>query len=181
MRVVFLDMDGVLNSAEYFGSNPDLDADTSTAPDPKDDYWWTRMINPTSVERLNAIVALGDAKVVISSSWRYHCTPEDMQRYLSSRGFTGEVIGRTPLSNEMPPGLANRGLRGLEIEVWLVKNKHLNVENFVILDDMGDGAFAHMAPYLVRTSWARGIQPEDVARTLAILTGDEQQEPQADA
>jgi hypothetical protein len=59
--------------------------------------------------------------------------------------------------------------RGHEIERWMVENKHLEIESFVILDDMGPGAFAHMAPYLVRTSWANGLQEHHIKAAIDML------------
>jgi hypothetical protein len=159
-------MDGVLNSVDFF----DAEVEDKTVPEPGSDDWWTRMVDPAAVKRLNTIVERSGAKIVISSSWRYLCGPQDMQRILSAKGFKGEVIGRTPLSTEMPQGLREKELRGLEIEVWLVKNRHLEIESFVILDDMGEGAFAHTARYLVRTSWGRGLLEEHVPRATEMLT-----------
>jgi len=160
MHVVFLDMDGVLNNANFMGSIRDP---AHIAPDPNTDYWWLRMIDPEAVERLNQIVEATEAKVVISSSWRYHNTPEDMQRYLNARGFRGEVIGRTCAAHMLPEGIRGLdGTRGHEIHWWLVKNRDLMVDGFVILDDMSAGAFAHMATYLVQTSWATGLLDKHV-------------------
>ena len=172
MRVIFLDMDGVLNSAEYFATNPDRDPHHPEYIVPEgDDSWWTCMVDRIAVRRLNTLVEVSDAKVVISSSWRDHCDPEQMQRILDAREFTGEVIARTPLATEMPKPLAARALRGLEVEVWLTKNKHLDIEKFVILDDLGENSFAHMTPYLVQTSWARGLLDEHITAALKMLAG----------
>ena len=127
------------------------------------------MVDPVPVQHLNAILAATDAKVVSSTSWRYYVEPDQMQRVLDSRGFTGEVIGRTPTNSELPEGLRRTGLRGTEVEVWLTENKHLEIERFVILDDMGPGAFAHMTPYLVQTSWANGLQERHIKAAIDML------------
>lgn len=175
MKVVFLDMDGVLNSDAYFkahGARPDEDV-----PPSRDEWratvgtdeWWISMVDPEAVRRLNRVVHGSGAKVVVSSSWRYHCDPETMQRVLDARGFEGEVVGRTPLTPEMPEGMRDLG-RGPEIEVWLAKNKHLDIEAFVILDDIAPRAFAHMAPYVVHTSWTRGMLDEHVEEALRRLS-----------
>ena len=166
MRIVFLDMDGVLNSANYLDSNPKLDPETATAPDSKSLHWWTRMVNPEQVKLLNEIIESTKAKVVISSSWRYHCDAERMQEVLDAKGFVGEVIGRTPRQSDN--GYRSE-TRGHEIERWLVQNKHLEIESFVILDDMGPGAFAHMTPYLVQTSWARGLLESHIKAAVDML------------
>jgi hypothetical protein len=164
MRVIFLDMDGVLNSVDYFDRNSAHRGRVEHGSD----AWWTAMVDPAAVERLNSIVEGSGAKVVISSSWRYHCTPKDMQRILSARGFRGEVVGRTPHATEMPASLSRMGRRGLEVEVWLAKHKH--VEDFVILDDLGEGSFEGLLPRLVRTSWGHGLLDEHVERALEVLS-----------
>lgn len=176
VRVVFLDMDGVLNSVDFFDRNVVHKA----VPEMGSDDWWTRMIDPVAVERLNRIVEGSGAKVVLSSSWRYHTSPRDIQRILSARGFVGEIIGRTPLATEMPEPLRRTGKRGLEVEVWLAKNKHLGVEQFVILDDLGEGSFDHLVKYLVRTSWGHGLLDEHVEPALRLLAGEEDEQPEAD-
>jgi hypothetical protein len=168
MRIVFLDMDGVLNSVDFFdGARQESPThDEHEAPDPKSLIWWTRMVDPLAVKRLNQILADTEAKVVISSSWRYHVTADRMQEVLEDKGFVGEVISRTPRQSDS--GYRSE-TRGHEIERWLVDNKHLGVEGFVILDDMGPGAFAHMSPWLVQSSWARGLLDEHVPRAVTML------------
>ncbi len=166
MRVVFLDMDGVLNSAEYVMPK------AKSGWQPALDEHWACMINPFAVAWLNRILAATSAQVVISSSWRYHVEPDRMQSILDLRGFKGTVIGRTPTIPELPEGLRDTGLRGTEIEVWLAKNKHLDIENFAILDDMSASYFGSMAPYLVHTSWARGLLSRHVAEAVSMLQGD---------
>jgi len=173
-RVVFLDMDGVLNSDCYFKAIGDKqipipEKEWNAAIDT--DEWWTGMIDPVPVERLNRIIAATEAKVVISSSWRYHCTPEMMQRFLDTKGFKGEVIGRTPIVNQMPGGFQNTGKRGTEIEIWLVKNRHLNVmDYFAILDDIGPGGFPGLEAHHIHTSWGYGLLEEHVQPAIDLLS-----------
>lgn len=164
MKLVFLDMDGVLNSADY---RPDTDREEPW--DPENNRCWATMVNPFSVVFLNRILKGSDAKVVISSSWRYHVSPNRMQKILASRGFEGEVVGRTPTIPELPKSLQGTGVRGTEIEVWLTKNKHREVEKFVILDDLGPKQFPSLTNHLVQTSWATGLVSANVDRALGIL------------
>lgn len=153
MKVVFLDVDGVLNSAAYlyaaerawpegtpFEGNQHLELD------------------PPAVARLNRIVRESGAKVVISSSWRFGNTPAEMQEILRRRGFEGEVVGDTPRDG-------HGAVRGLEIQAWL--DGHPGVESFVILDD--DSDMAHLAPRHVRTRFSDGLLDEHVDAALAAL------------
>lgn len=171
--IVFLDMDGVLNSVDYFDSTRSHDWGDAGRPDVGTDPWYVHMVDPAAVQRLNGIIDATGAQVVLSSSWRYHCDPEMMQRVLEARGFTGQVIARTPTAaNCRGKGIAVIGelTRGHEIHLWLVENTHLNVmDSFVILDDMGPRAFAHMAPHLVQTSWGRGLLDEHIGPAIRMI------------
>jgi hypothetical protein len=168
-RIVFLDMDGVLNSHEFFNGRKPW---TNSPPDDKRPEYWAVMVDPEAVERLNRIIAATGAKVVISSSWRYHVPPDMMQKVLELRGFKGEVIGRTPTAGQVhASGILVSLTRGHEIETWLVKNRHLNVmDYFVILDDMGPTQFAHLPGHHVETSWGKGLLDEHVPRAIDILS-----------
>lgn len=178
MRIIFLDMDGVLNSNSFFKREDSNYRESYPVDDRRwegyagSDEWWLKMIDPASVKRLNRIIDRTNARVVISSSWRYHCDPTMMQRLLKIKGFKGEVIGRTPLNPELPKSFQHTGLRGTEIEVWLVKNIHLKVADyFVILDDIGPGNFGHLSKHLVRTTWEYGLLDEHIPKAVSMLQG----------
>lgn len=162
MRVLFLDVDGVLNSARYFRKQERREAL------PETDEWWTVMLDRVAVLRLNTILQRSGAVVVVSSSWRYHLTTDDMQRVLSRKGFLGAVVGRTPRADEVPESLKAQRCRGLEIECWLAKNRD-RVTSFAILDDLGPGSFGALTPYLVRTSWGSGLLDHHVQEVVALL------------
>lgn len=105
--VLFLDIDGVLVI-------PDPDGVTAEVAD---------HLSKACVERLNRIVAATDARVVISSEWRYGHTCEELAAYLHTNGFVGEVIGMTP------EGPAPRGSHILR---WMEQN---DVYFYLVLDD----------------------------------------------
>lgn len=162
MKVIFLDMDGVLNNAEWMKAR-------DTDPDVKEeDRRWVGMIDPAAVEVLNEIVAKSGAKVVVSSTWRLIHPPADMQRFLEARGFKGEIIGSTPRS-------ALRDCqRGDEIKRWL--DQHEEVTEFVALDD--DSDMGAVRDRWVRTYWQHwerypegplGLHRGLVPRSLSLL------------
>lgn len=157
MRVVFLDMDGVLNSSDYL-----------YVRNRRTKREWKEMIDPAMVALLNRVLEITGAKVVLSSSWRYRFnTPEKLEKLrsiLRSRGFAGELIDRTPLGMEMPPG-SGAGVRGIEVAFWL--NRHPEVSEYVILDDSDD--FPGLGDRLVRTSWAEGLTAKHAKHAVAIL------------
>lgn len=108
-KIVFLDMDGVLNCRRFRSSAK-----------------WNG-IDPDRVKRLNTLIERTQAEVVISSSWRYAHSPEKMQELLSGCGFTGKIIGDIPKLHTS---------RHTEIKRWL-DEQYLPC-NFVILDDDED-------------------------------------------
>ena len=116
INIIFLDVDGVLNSRAYLNSHKD----------PEDE------IDMRAVERLAKIYKQCNCKIVLSSSWRELCgdetkVPHSMYKYLESclakYGMT--IMDVTPMI------LSNRPE---EIAAWLADNKDL-VKNYVSLDD----------------------------------------------
>lgn len=147
-RILFLDIDGVLNSAAWF-AKMQCDA-LSREP-------ISNMIDPACVARVNRILDASGARVVVSSSWRIIRILGEINAALKEKGFTGKIIGKTP-----------QGLRcrGEEIQRWLTDHGH-SPDHALILDD--DSDMAHLTPCLVRTSWSCGITDADVARALAVF------------
>jgi hypothetical protein len=167
VRVLFLDMDGVVNSARYFEvlskrgyrkakGKAKAEARLTQAT-------FVSMIDPATIPLLNDIVARGNADVVISSSWRVPWSFTDIAEMLRQRGFVGSVIGATPYGVELPSDVEYA--RGHEIAAWLAE--HEGVESFAILDDNSD--MAHLLPRLVQTTWGLGLLPEHVEPAVRLL------------
>lgn len=108
MKIIFLDIDGVLNVTGQHG---------------RDEYGSN--FHPHLVDNLRLIIGATGAKVVISSTWRMSGLQE-MQIMWEMRDLPGEVIDVTPVFNTP---------RGEEIEFWL---QHNQVDAYVILDDDSD-------------------------------------------
>lgn len=153
-RVCFLDVDGVLNSVLYLQQAENMNhVEANWAPGMR--YDPALMIDPVLVARLNAILEGLDVDVVLSSSWRWAFSIEQMRSFLSRRGFTGRLVDFTP----------SIGLRHTEIATWLAAHP---VDRFVILDDMrtaGDTMEDHFV------EMADGLEEEHVKRARAILRG----------
>ncbi len=174
-KVIFLDIDGVLNSNIYFRSYEYAEARaTAQMGDDRnygDDY--KLMIDDAAVALLNEVIERTKAKIVLSSSWRLHFDLNEMQDMLNRSGFEGKLIGRTPRGMEIDPEIAGSPpmrmgvhyARGYEIQQWLVQTKHK--DKFVILDDTND--FVHLTPYLVRTDPNVGLVQEDVEKLVKML------------
>jgi len=147
MKVVYLDIDGVLNDSEFLDSLRGLDSKPFTR------MWWLDMLDPQRVTILNELVA-PDVKFVLSTSWAMRHTPEQMQSLLDERGFVGDVIGSTPRKMSSS--------RGHEILWDLVERKPTH---YVVLDDM-DLSTWEFASHWVQTD---GLTLEDVERATRIL------------
>src|SRR5438034_9335763 len=104
VRVIFLDIDGVLAPIRSWDRYGDLD--------------------PACIQVLNEIVARGQADVIVSSTWRYGKTVAELQEMLEAQGFTGSVVDTTRTGT---PGAD----RGEEIAAWLAEHA---VDGYVIIE-----------------------------------------------
>jgi hypothetical protein len=120
---------------------------------------WDRYgdLDPTCIQVLNEIVARAGADVVVSSTWRYGKTVAELQEMLDAQGFTGCVVDKTPTG---APGAD----RGEEIAAWLAEHA---VGGYVIIDDHSN--MGELRTRLVLTQPARGLQPADAPRAIAML------------
>lgn len=146
-KVLFLDCDGVLNSAQYLYNKPRK-------------TWPFEHIDPAPVQLLNRIVRETDCKIVISSSWRVILPYRILGMVLACRGFefASHIADQTPRG-----GFESRGM---EIQAWL--DEHPEVSDFVIVDD--DMDMAHLMPNLVKTSWDSGLTMRGAESIIKGLT-----------
>ena len=153
MKILFLDIDGVLNSARY-------DAERRARA--------MGNVDETRLPLLRRIVEETGALIVLSTSWRVYwdsdparCAPEwvDIGDLFSAYGL--EIYDKTPSY----PG----NNRDCEVRDWLIDRKEA-VKSFVILDDMSFG-WGDLADRLVRTSYhrGRGLGEEHVERAIRLL------------
>lgn len=106
MKVIFLDIDGVLNCNQ--------------TPNPRK---FPFIVDPVLLDRLKRLLELTDAKVVLSSNWRY-----DPAGMFSARHYGIPFVDTTPdLPNEP---------RCNPIRDWL--RHHSDVERFIVIDDEDD-------------------------------------------
>lgn len=143
-RIIFLDIDGVLNSNNFY-------VEFYKKHDRKE---ISNDIDPKAVEIFDKLCKDIDAKVVISSTWRIGNTIESMQKMFDNLGCTFKIIGATPKINYSM-------CRGLEIQEWISKNidyRNFPYDNYVILDDDSD-FFIHQAKHFFQTDNFVGITP----------------------
>ena len=158
MKVIFLDFDGVLNSAASFGYEErfrDRNPEMSIGP-----------VNETlcnvCTSNFQAILDhFPEVKVVISSTWRTLFTLEWLQNKLASYGIdSSHIIDRTPGSDF--------GYRGDEIQQWL--DAHPEVKTYIVIDDNEIGG-PITKDRIVKTSWNVGLTLPHVLEAIEKLGG----------
>ncbi len=143
MKVIFLDIDGVLNNQEVSIRKKDEGC---------------RVWDEKCVNRLNRITDETGAKIVISSTWRR--SKDFYSIIVNEMGITGEIIGKT-IDYLLTPNTK----RGDEIEEWL--SRHPEITIFVILDDNDD--MAHLIDHLIQTDFEIGLTDEHADEAIRRL------------
>lgn len=157
MRIIFLDIDGVVNTSA--------------------NKWETGRVRfrgkrciPTNREPKRVLAKLikwmleNDVYFVMSTSWGRSSVAEDWNKILRSYGVKKDlVVSRTPLHH--------KGMRGLEILEWLEKwnadevKKHGNerVENYVVVDDDVKDIIPYIRPKscIIHTDVRKGLTEKD--------------------
>ncbi len=153
MKVIFLDIDGVLNPHTF---NRESQSHT---------------LEPHLVKLLNRILDETDAKIVISSSWRYMILNDSMtlngfDYLLRTHGVkAGRIIGYTEEDDQF---LGSK--RSLQIQAWLDANQ--TVKDWVVIDDVPEGMDASPDPMrLVKTDGYIGLTAADADLAIGILNG----------
>jgi hypothetical protein len=162
MKIIFLDIDGVLNCENAYRSGECNYTEWVNHLGDKDHH---QSFCSWSKDLLNKLIDETNAKIVISSTWRSSGI-EFMKSVWQHEGMHGEIIGLTPNFRGEVDGYTIP--RGCEIDKWLDDSgfRHINwdkdtqqeyinktsIENYVIIDDDGDmlygqrNHFVHVLP-----------------------------------
>lgn len=148
MKIIFLDVDGVLNNMTWAKRMSDEGVHVFAED----------MLEDRAIKLLKQIVDATGADVVITSTWRIGAA--SMTHLLDQLGYYDiHPIAKTPRRG---------GMRGDEITAWMQECDE-PIDAYVILDDDSDMT-VHM-DHLVKTSFEHGLQPEHVKRAIGILNG----------
>jgi len=156
MSLIFLDIDGVLNSTSFYKSRR------------KGEYSPTDDIDPKAVNLLNELCKEASAEIVISSTWRKGHTLDELRYFFSFHGFTGNIISVTPVGGAIT-------CRGAEIKSWLYNSAPTfdysrDYNKYVIIDDDSD-FLLYQASHFIHVDTYYGITPNTVYRACRILSG----------
>lgn len=161
MRLVFLDIDGVLNGHEF-----DVGAQSCR-------------IQPHCIVQLNRLIKETGCKFVLSSAWRYMLLDREdcpaamtmggFEYLLRTHGAVGfKLIGTTCSDEAAGWSMQNNvPVRGLQIRLWM--NAHgKGVEKYVVVDDEDFGITEEGHP-LVQTRGDYGMSEADCSRLIEAL------------
>ena len=151
MKIIFLDINGVLNSKMYEATRAE-----------------NGFIDLSRVKLLADIVHATEAKIVLSSTWRveWDKSPElcgedgtYINRCLEQYGLC--IIDKTPFHLLFDN-------RRREILAWLTRH-HDEVESFVILDDINCGWGELGSRVVITDPYGYGLDEEHVQKTINLL------------
>lgn len=154
VRVLFLDMDGVLNGHADYG------------------VLCGALIRHDCVVRLQLVLDVTDAAIVVSSAWRYQVlrgavTLAGFEHMLRSHGLRARVIGVTG-TDAGDTGATGQSERVGQIRAWLAK--HPEVTRWAVVDD-AKLSLADPSLPIVETDGARGLVDSDADKLIALLRG----------
>jgi hypothetical protein len=150
VKVIFLDVDGVLNSNDYM----DYTLKNNIKGILED-------VDPQKIEMLKYALNITGAQIVVSSSWRNIRKFEDLKSLFLR--YDIKLDEKTPL-------IGNN--RGLEIKEYL--KEHNNIEQYLILDDeMFDSFDEELISNLILTkedsndnSYGNGLQLKHIKQII---------------
>ena len=148
--IIFLDIDGVLNSDKTTEKFPDT---TYTPIDHVNVEFFRKL--------LSNIKNKYNVGIVLSSSWRFHFERKSASIFLLSHGIEAPFLDLTPKK------LSSYD-RGREIDEWISKNNYHDL--FLILDDFSlkNDNFLWVDP-------KTGFQPHHIEKAEAILKKQEKE------
>jgi hypothetical protein len=160
MKVIFLDIDGVLNSVDNMNALHScakalFPGDTRARELYTEDSYG-QLFDERCIRHLQRIILATNADIVITSTWRKDGVSNLLNMW-KDRNLPGRIIGVTPILNKP---------RGEEIEAYLIQNDF--VTNYCIIDDIADMLFEQELNF-VKTNGKFGITLDDANKVISIL------------
>lgn len=161
MKIIFLDIDGVLNNDHT-----------------KERFEHLVFVSDEKILLLKELVDKTGAKIVLSSTWRrgWECkdriqmpTPSDLA---DIRLFDALVNKLKEYGIELMSYTEDFATRGAEIDKWLSDWQGEPIEAYVILDDMSSTELQPHSHNLIQTGFWDGLLPKHVKKAVEILNGN---------
>jgi len=149
LKIIFLDIDGVLNSAKYYKMVDRTKKD------------WNRF-NPLAVEMIRRLLEEFKASIVISSTWRYGLVKE-LKKELNKSGLIKYLHKDWKTPQTYPSH------RGEEICLWL--DNHPEATDYVIIDD-DENILEEQKNLFIRTDIKEGMTEEHYYKVRQIFQPD---------
>lgn len=151
MKVIFLDIDGVLVKQHTFA-----------------DKRKSNECSPDCIESLNNLIRDTGAKLVISSGRRKIRTKEEILEEMQDAGYAFDIYDYTP-------NLAS--YKGVEIDQWLRDHRYDEdpPTGYVIIDDESDMMLWQAEHFIQTDRWA-GLTPTTAYKAERVLKNREIQE-----
>lgn len=161
MKVIFLDIDGVLNHEDYYRWRyEEITINHRDFVHPYSEF------SPDSIKQLNRILKETGAEIILSSTWRFD-EMDKLQKLFKEVGIERPITDITP---DLYNVFNSHCCRGKEIEKFL--NEHPEIDRYVILDDDTDME-DYQLPYFVKTNaYADGLNEERANKAIEILNKD---------
>lgn len=160
-KYIFLDFDGVLNSGNNYNR-------LVMSGQPVKDCYGT-LFDAKCVSRLAQILERTGAKIIVTSSWRYVLSIDELNAMWRERNLPGTISGILPLDVLLSPDPYSPQ-RGAEIDEWFSRRgKPASECRYAILDDVPD-FLPHQKSHVVCTNPDKGISDEDVEQAIGLLT-----------
>lgn len=131
MNIIFLDIDGVLESIEWRVEKFNEVGHVVRGKD---------RLDPICLNNLKTIVNTTNAKIVLTSSWKLL----ELDMILITQIFNDYNLKIYDVTNHYPD------YRGKEIRDWL--SNHKNVDNFIIIDDEIFKDYNGLEKHIIKTS-----------------------------
>jgi hypothetical protein len=186
MKIIFLDIDGVLNHEDWYTSGRAKKTYESTGQtdikaynfDPESWKWVQKLIDET------------DAKIVLSSSWRCYDLASTIEEYKNTafKPIIDNIVGVTPSTMSRVRGeeinrffdvVSGNITQNLPQAVEWLKNHPIEtlsktgdkIEQYVIFDDDTD-VLDEQKSHFVHIDCLNGITEKDYQKALSILNDD---------
>lgn len=178
-RILFLDIDGVLNSRNWFNTldhealNKELnELRVSDGPEASREFLSLQHLDPEAVLRVQGVLEDHDLEVVVSSTWRMSRSVQELRHLLGKKGLDPDrIIAKTPILGAGHVPAVSEDMRfscwrGLEIEHWIWTNvpnpEDRDEMRIVILDD--DADFDRLSPWHVQSPFQTGLTDEHLPK-----------------